>query len=322
MFFMKILSLLALSLACCAPYSIATAQINSQTNSIESLINGEKNPITLPLKEMDSTWKRIVIHLVGEFPYTSGGLSQLLSTLLYDSISDKITNQTLRDYMSPIIIRNTFDQQITPETIYYTQGKTQTIGSETFLITYKSLVNQQNLIDSVMKLMIDSLKSGKSTPSKSEIKKVILADKASPDTLLSLELVNTKQIKSLSVLRPFELKTEITEMNRVIDFAQSVDLLEQQNNAKALQRLAGKTKQEIINEIAESIRKAFQSDKELGSSGNGVNISVKAEGDKIFLTGMTKTTAQKKQASDLAEKTVKTFGDVPIKVLNQIIIKD
>lgn len=139
----------------------------------EQLLSGSLAPLTVKLKDLDSSWRQISIS--GQFE-----MGDLLQT--YTSLFGGKGNSG----------------------VYYTQGKTVTIGSETYVIAYRfpstgEGVNFRSLIER-------TLGGGSSKPSQ--------ADKLTPETSLTLSLLNLRTIGSLNNIRPFNLKEELAASER------------------------------------------------------------------------------------------------------------
>jgi hypothetical protein len=139
----------------------------------EQLLSGSPAPLTVKLKDLDGSWRQI--NISGQFE-----MGDLLQT--YSSLFGGKGNSG----------------------VYYTQGKTVTVGGETYVIAYRlpstgKGVNFRSLIES-------TLGGGGSQPS--------AADKLTPETSLTLSLLNLRTIGSLNNIRPFNLKEELAASER------------------------------------------------------------------------------------------------------------
>ena len=146
----------------------------SYSADFEQLLSGSQAPLTVKLKDLDNSWRQISIS--GQFEM--GDLLQTYSNLFGGKGNSGV---------------------------YYTQGKTITIGSETYVIAYRLPSSGQGI--NFRSLIESSLGGGSSKPS--------AADKLTPDTSLTLSLLNLRTIGSLNNIRPFNLKEELAASEKV-----------------------------------------------------------------------------------------------------------
>lgn len=90
--------------------AIALHSLPSKANELETLLSGQQIPLTLPLKTLDNSWRRISISGLAEMADLMKSWSGLLGTPTYNNV-------------------------------YYTQGKTVTIANKNYLIAYRIPMN-------------------------------------------------------------------------------------------------------------------------------------------------------------------------------------
>lgn len=140
---------------------------HSQTISaldMSTLLRGDQTPLTHKLSDLDGTWRRLSVSASADSANPGQAYLSLLS------------GAGTADY-------------------YYTQGKTETVGSETYLVAY----HRQTPTFDFAALM----RAGNSaTPPK--------LIPLTPDTVLSLSLLNLRTAGSLNDIRPFDMQQEIS----------------------------------------------------------------------------------------------------------------
>ena len=101
------------------------------------------------------------------------------------------------------------------DSTYYTQGKTFSIASETFLIAYRL----KSAMPSFLELIADSERNGGKEP---DFTRLLQQSRATGDTPAQLVLINIRSVATLGDLRPFALELELADANRVADFAMTM----------------------------------------------------------------------------------------------------
>lgn len=91
-------------------YIITLNTLPSRANELETLLSGQEIPLTLPLKTLDNSWRRISISGLAEMADMMKSWSGLLGTPTYNNV-------------------------------YYTQGKTVTIANKNYLVAYRIPMN-------------------------------------------------------------------------------------------------------------------------------------------------------------------------------------
>src|SRR5204863_3517397 len=87
--------------------------------------------------------------------------------------------------------------------VYYTKGQAVTVGGQTFLVAYR----YQKPATNIMQLAAEAEKSGKE-PDPTQLAG---GGKMTPESPLSLCLLNVQRIAALQNIRPFDLNQEIAE---------------------------------------------------------------------------------------------------------------
>lgn len=146
-----------------------------QGGDLQQLLSGKTVPLTRKLKELTPEWRRAS---VAGLPEQGGNLTQMTGGILGAMFGGGMASA------------------LTPPPVCYTQGQTVSIGTETFLIVYQ---HAQKGMD--VAAMMKAGPGGKLPP----------VEKLTPDSLLSLTLLNVRSLNSLSDLRAFNLDQELAE---------------------------------------------------------------------------------------------------------------
>lgn len=145
-------------------------------SDLKQAIAGQNPPLTLRLKDLDQSWRRMSL----------GGESDSLGSI---------------PFIGPLL-------QALGSNAYYTQGQTIVLGNETFLVAYRITGMGSNL--ALLRSASAALPTSKQvepTPRKEE--------GLTPNTPLSLSLINFRTISSLNDIQPFNLKQEIENWQRL-----------------------------------------------------------------------------------------------------------
>ena len=135
----------------------------------EGLLSGSQVPLTVQLKDLDSSWRQFVIS--GQFEI--GDILKIYTEL--------------------------FQSGNSTSSIYYTQGQTVTIDSETYVIAYRLSPQGKGL--NFRSLIEKTLGNGCDESS--------IANQLTSETNLTLSLLNLRTIGSLNDIRTFNLKEEL-----------------------------------------------------------------------------------------------------------------
>jgi len=178
-----------------------------QSMDFQQLLSGKEFPNTLKFKDLNGDWRRLSI---GTTDAAKGGTGDSLSQLMQmGMMSEKGKGKGKDDAAGAMLGMSLLGGLFggggsqAPEPVYYTKGQTVTVGSETFLLTYRYQKPAVNL----MQLAMETDKSGKDP----DFSKMAAAGKLTPDSPLTLSLINIKAITTLSNIRPFDMEQEMAE---------------------------------------------------------------------------------------------------------------
>ena len=149
-------------------------------NDFEGLISGKQVPLTRQLKDLDDSWRQIAISGQYEMADLMKSWTSLFGANLYNNI-------------------------------YYTQGKTVKVNSETYVIAYRLASSEEALnINSLFENVMGSVAGLAGC----DCDAITSAQKISPETSISLSLLNVKTIGSLNNVRPFDLETDLAMLEK------------------------------------------------------------------------------------------------------------
>jgi hypothetical protein len=178
-----------------------------QGMDFQQLLSGKEVPNALQLKDLNSDWRHLSI---GTTDAAKGGLGDMLGPLMQAGMmSDKGKGNGKDDaasamlgmaFMSALFGGGSGDSQ---KPVYYTQGRTVTVGGETFLVAYRYQKPPVNL----MQLAMQADKAGKDP----DASKTAADGKLTPESPLTLSLINVKTITTLADIRPFDMAQEMAE---------------------------------------------------------------------------------------------------------------
>lgn len=146
------------------------------------LFSGKGPASTLALKSLDQNWRRVTIN--GPAELKGGGVGQLAGGFLGAMFGGGAPAGPTS----------------APPT--YTQGATATFGGETFLVVYRP-----NLKSLDFMALMQAGPAGK----------LPAPERLTPDTPLTLTLVNVRSITSMGDFRPFNLQQELDESAKAAD---------------------------------------------------------------------------------------------------------
>ena len=145
-----------------------------QGNGLQELLTGASTPATLKLKSLNSNWRRVTLDAPGDAK--SNPLGQMMGGIM---------GMFMGGANPPVV---------SPP--YYTQGKTVTLGGETFLVTYRPAVKGLDM-GALMKAG-----NGGGLPA---------PEKMTAESNVTLQLLNVRSINSISEIRPFNLEQELAD---------------------------------------------------------------------------------------------------------------
>lgn len=272
-----------------------------------SLLSGKAAVMTL--KDLSKDWGRIVVRR-GDAPKSDDSMSQLmkLATLGSDDSGEAMGAMLGMSMMSGLF-SGSGGMTSEANTVYYTQGKTMSLGGETFLVAYQYQRKELNII----RMAIDSEKNGGKEP---DLEKLVSEGKVTGDTPLTLALLNVRSIGSITGIRPFDLATEIAEA------AES-------GNAALLELIAqiskrGGTNPGALGEplnaetIATEVKNLLNNDPQLTAGGSTLTVTTKD--NVIVLRGQVKMARLQARAANLAREWITGMG-LDMTVVNQIKVK-
>lgn len=150
----------------------------SRANDLQTILSGREIPLNLSLKNLDSSWRKIT--MTGQFEMAS--FMKTWSSFLGGSGYDYV---------------------------FYTQGKTVTIGSKTYLIAYHfPFIGKPMNFSSIFKSVLLGDCSEEGFPKK-----------LTADTLVNLALLNLDTIGSLNDITAVNINQEITDSIQKYDAA-------------------------------------------------------------------------------------------------------
>jgi hypothetical protein len=195
---MRVPAALALILA-------VTAPALGQTTDFQQVLSGKQWPQTLKLKELDGDWRHVTISAAEG---AKGGLGDMMSQLMpLMMMGDKNKG---KDDPAAAMLGLSFISALFgggggegPEPVYYTKGQAVTVGGQTFLIAYR----YQKPAVNFMQVAADAEKNGKQ-PDPGQLAE---EGKMTPESSLSLCLLNVQRIGALHNIRPFDMNQEIAE---------------------------------------------------------------------------------------------------------------
>ena len=286
----KLLLLAALPLAVSMPTAAqtpttapVTAREAPAETTLKDLLNSVAHPLTIKLSEMKpEEWRRFT--LTGD---KDGEIGNYLA-LIFGAFGGGAGLDTLPN----------------TDAIYYTQGQTVPIGGETYLLAYRPLLKQPDM----MALIALSQRNGNAQPAPEQM----LPEKMTLDTSVSMSLLNVKKIGGMADIRSFDAAAEVTERqaaNKTL-----ADML--QANAAQNQPIETAAPQPVI---APKIRAALAADKTLKADGNSIAVE---EGENLItLRGTVISAKVKDYAGHVARKYLKDNG-IGFTVQNELTTPD
>ncbi len=184
-----------ITLAVAVVTSILTYSQKCLANDFQELISGKQAPLTRQLKDLDNSWRQIAISGQYEMADLMKSWTNLFGANLYNNI-------------------------------YYTQGKTVKVNNETYVVAYRLASSGEALnINSLLENLMGSV----SGLAGGDCDAIASAEKISPETSISLSLLNVKTIGSLNNVRPFDLEADLAMLEKAEQ--QSKEACEQANLA-------------------------------------------------------------------------------------------
>jgi hypothetical protein len=169
---------IALSLAIVT--SMLTYNQKCLANDFQELISGQQAPLTKQLKDLDDSWRQIAISGQYEMADLMKSWTNLFAPGMYDNI-------------------------------YYTQGQTVKVNDENYIVAYRLASSGEPLnINSWLEGFMGSI----SGVTGGDCAAITSPEKITPETTISLSLLNLKTIGSLNNVRPFDLETDLALLEK------------------------------------------------------------------------------------------------------------
>lgn len=181
----------------------------AQEGSISDILAGKTAPLTVKLKEMNGDWRHVSIVSSSGKGAAGNPLGSLMGlAALGSKTGDGKKDDPAAAMMGLSLLGGMFGGGGDGDAgSYYTQGKTVSMGGETFLVVYQYKKPELNL----GQMIFDSAKNGGKEP---DFAALASQAKLGPESSLSMALINFKSIGTLKDVRPFDLNREIEETNK------------------------------------------------------------------------------------------------------------
>jgi hypothetical protein len=184
-----------ITLALAIATSILTYSQKCLANDFQELISGTQAPLTKQLKDLDDSWRQIAISGQYEMADLMKSWTSLFGADFYNNI-------------------------------YYTQGETVKVNQENYIVAYRLTssaepTNIYSFMENVMGTM-GGITGG-------DCSALATDDSITPETTISLSLLNLKTIGSLNNVRPFDLEADVALLKKKEQ--QSQEACEQANMA-------------------------------------------------------------------------------------------
>jgi hypothetical protein len=178
-----------------------------ETLDLQQLLFGREYSASLKLKDLNAEWRRVSLGTAEE---AKSGKNEMLSQLMQMGMMSEQAKGKGKPDPAAAALGMSFlgalfggggGEREAP--VYYTKGQTLTVGGETFLIAYRSRRAGTNFLQMAME--------AEAKGREPDFAQLSGAGKLTPDTPLSLSLVNVKSIAAIDDIRPFDLNQEIAE---------------------------------------------------------------------------------------------------------------
>ena len=194
---MRILAAIAVLSTMCGS---ALAQVD-----FASVFSGKENPHSLKLKELNADWKRLSIVSEGNKSGSVDMMNQIMLMAMASGMKGGKGDDPATIALGMQMLGGMFGGGGGSEAAYFTKGSAVVVGGQTFLIAYRLVKPQMNLMD----IMKDS-QSGKEP----DMSKLSAQTKVTSDTEVRLSLIDLRTISTINDIRGFELTREVEEANK------------------------------------------------------------------------------------------------------------
>lgn len=290
----------------------------AQEANLLKLIAEKQIPMNLPLKNLNSDWLSLQIRLQGGDAKSSDDMMSKLMQLGAMSGGSSGSNPG-EEALGMMFLSSIFGGggSGSAPTTYYTQGQTVQLGGETFLIVYSLPAQSMDF----SKLMTEAMAS-EDSGEEPDMSAMLGSGKLTPESEVSLSLLNMKAIASFQNLRAFDMQRELEESFKSNSWLET--LMQAADGAEAMGNLAEEVETEPLSAeemreiLGESLMQTYRTDAQLGKTGNNITVSV--QGERVILRGVVTSDQMKARATNLARQGIKSFG-FDYKVVNEITVR-
>lgn len=288
----------------------------AQSRNFESVLAGKDYPHSLKLKDLTPEWRHVSIASADKSASGGDAMKQLMQLGMMGQMGAKGQggNDAAGAMAAMSMLGGLFGgggEESAPS--FYTQGRTTSIASETFLIAYKLNIKAPSFLE----LAAQSEKNGGKEP---DFAKLAEGAKPTEESEVSLTLINVKSIASMGSIRPFDLKKELETAGKsggggLMDlFALGAKGAEQ---APAIPDTPVPEVKDLEAGLLDA-RLAIKEDSQLSGAGN--SITVNGANNSVTLRGSVTSAKLKTRAENLVRNSMKTYGLNP-PISNQLTVK-
>lgn len=183
-----------------------TLPVSGQTTDFQTLLSGKEPALSIRLGDLNSDWRAMSLTVAGG---GGNGMGSLLSSLLpLGMMAGAGGGGGSSDAMMGMAVLSGLFSPGSggTEPVYYTQGKTVTIGAETLLIAYRYTPKPLDIFG----LIQQSAMNGGKEP---DFTALSAQNQVTADTRLSLSLLNLRSISAFSNIHAFDLEQELKANN-------------------------------------------------------------------------------------------------------------
>jgi len=187
---------------------MACSPMWAQDTDAVPLFSANAAPATMRLKDLTAEWRRVSLSTPDSH---KGDMSDQLTSLLplaLMSDSGKGKGEVMQTIAGLAMLSAMSGGGLggSRETIYYTQGRTIALASETFLVTYTPVRKRLD----PQEMMASAGASG----GEPDLAKLLGGERLTPETELVLCLLNVRTISTIGGIRPFDMAREIEESGK------------------------------------------------------------------------------------------------------------
>ena len=236
----------------------------------KDLLYGKSVPLSFQLKELNAEWRCISVSDATAGNSATGLMTGIMGAM-FGGGGGAGKEQTLA--------------------VYYTKGQILTIAGETFVVTYRSHLKQPDL----MALIAEGEKNGGKEPDPEKFK----PEKLTPESKLTVSLLNIKTIGSIHDVHTFDMKEEIENSGK--SDGGLAALMAMGAAGKGAGNMPDpKLLQPTPAELTAKIKDAIAKDTQLKDTHNMITLEVKD--DVVLLKGHVVSATVKKHAEEVVQK--------------------